>query len=464
MPGGVFLFDPTTSKAIGVASNPLPLTANAAQAAIGIGPQYSPYGSTSVSTEPSTLFFDTFDSLDVTNKWTAAGTVPPTASGGTLTASLAATANATSTLISKPTFVPTLGFVVFGQNVTLETVQQVNPNNYRFWGVGQVTSFAYATPVTDGAGFEVDGTGALNCVVWVGGVRYVINSTNTALITAQASLPAGGSSSTYGQTIAWQGPPRLYAIGFRGDAVFFYIGSLTIPVGVASSVVPNVNTLPYRMASINNSAGQLSTTFQASALGVGDTSGQNLTISDPSFQWRRAFVDAFGGLGITSYEKAKKTYSASTNVAAAAAATDIFTISGNATTVVYLTKIIISGIQTTAGLADVQLIKRSTADTGGTSGAVTAVPHDSADAAAAATLLAYTANPGALGTAVGTFRRGYLPVAGATSVVNPVVIFDFGDKGRPVTLRGVAEQIAVNLGGATLTGGTFDIVAEWFEV
>lgn len=294
MAGGVFLYDPTTSKALGVAANPLSASGNAAQAALGIGPQYSPYGSTSVSVEPSTLFFDAFDSLDTTNKWTAAGTVPPTATNGILTASLAATANATSTLISKPTFAPSIGFTAFGQQVTLETAQQTNPNNYRFWGLGQVTSFAYATPVTDGAGFEVDGTGALNCVVWVGGVRYVINSTNPALITAQGSLPAGGTTSTYGQTITWQGAPRLYVILFRPDGIFFYIGSLAIPVGVAANVIPNVNTLPYRMASINNSAGQLSTTFQASALGVGDSSSQNNTISDPVFQWRRMSVTPAG--------------------------------------------------------------------------------------------------------------------------------------------------------------------------
>jgi hypothetical protein len=65
---------------------------------------------------------------------------------------------------------------------------------------------------------------------------------------------------------------------------------------------------------------------------------------------------------------------------------------------------------------------------------------------------------------VGTIRRGYLPVAGATSVVNPIVVFDFGDKGKEIVLRGVAQQLAVNLNGATITGGAFDINIEWFEI
>lgn len=163
------------------------------------------------------------------------------------------------------------------------------------------------------------------------------------------------------------------------------------------------------------------------------------------------------------YEKRAKTYSASASVAAAAAATDIFTLTGNASNTAYVTRVVVSGIQTTAGLADIQLIKYSTAATGGTSTAPTAVPHDSLDAAAASTCLAYTANP-TTGSAVGTFRRGYIPVAGATSVVNPVVVFEFGDKGKPLTLRGITQYIAVNLGGATLTGGTFDVSVEWYEI
>lgn len=158
------------------------------------------------------------------------------------------------------------------------------------------------------------------------------------------------------------------------------------------------------------------------------------------------------------------TYSAALNVTVAAAATDIAVISGSASKTVKVNKVIITGVQTTGGLNDIQLVKRSTADTGGTSTAATAVPHDSADAAATASVLAYTVNPAALGTSVGNIRRGYLPVGGATSIVNPVVVFDFGAKGKEIYLRGIAQQLAVNLNGATLTGGAFDIDFEWTEI
>lgn len=171
----------------------------------------------------------------------------------------------------------------------------------------------------------------------------------------------------------------------------------------------------------------------------------------------------YGAVLEQTYEKSAKTYSATVNVAAAAAATDIATITGSASVTVFVTKVIISGIQTTAGLNDILLVKRSTADTGGTSTGGTALPHDSNDAAASATVLAYTANP-TTGTLVANLRRNYQPIGGVTSVVNPVVVYDFGDKGRPLTLRGIAQVLAVNLNGATLTGGTFDITFEWFEI
>lgn len=171
----------------------------------------------------------------------------------------------------------------------------------------------------------------------------------------------------------------------------------------------------------------------------------------------------YGEVLVRQYEKQARTYSCAVNVAAAAAATDIATITGSATTTVFVTKVVISGIQTTAGLNDVLLIKRSTADTGGTSAAGTALPHDSGDAAATATVLAYTANP-TTGTTVAALRRNYLPIAGVTSVVNPVVEYKFGELGRPLILRGIAQVLAVNLNGATITGGTFDVNFEWFEI
>jgi hypothetical protein len=92
-----------------------------------------------------------------------------------------------------------------------------------------------------------------------------------------------------------------------------------------------------------------------------------------------------------------------------------------------------------------------------------AIPHDSADSAAIAAPLSYTANP-TPGTSVGTIRQVYVPVVVSTAITQAIVVIEFGDKGKPITLNGVAQGLAVNLNGVTLTGGTINITFEWFEI
>ena len=171
----------------------------------------------------------------------------------------------------------------------------------------------------------------------------------------------------------------------------------------------------------------------------------------------------FGEVWTRSYEKFARTYSASANITVAASATDIAVLPGSATTTVVITRVLISGLQTTAGLIDVLLIKRSAANTGGTSTALTAVPHDATDVAATAAPLLYTANPTGLGAAVGTLRRNSLFVGQSTSTNETLLDYEFGDKGKPITLAGVAQMLAINLNGVTVTGGVFNVTFEWFE-
>ncbi len=147
----------------------------------------------------------------------------------------------------------------------------------------------------------------------------------------------------------------------------------------------------------------------------------------------------------------------------AATPTDVFTIAGSASKVIIPSKITVSCTQTTAGAIDVLLIKRSLADTLGTSTAPTKVPHDSTSAAATATLAAYTANP-TLGTAVGnvgTYKLACLAIGTATP--QDVLIERFGPPGAPLLVRGTAEQLVVNLNSVTVTGGSFNIRIEWVE-
>jgi len=117
-----------------------------------------------------------------------------------------------------------------------------------------------------------------------------------------------------------------------------------------------------------------------------------------------------------------------------------------------------------------QLVKRSTADTAGSSTAVnlTAVPHDSLDAAAGAVVTTYTGsnvNPN-LGTAVGSIRaqQSNVSAAGSGGAATPVE-FDFGNLAdKPVYLRSASEGLYLNFNGAALPAGTvLNIFVEWTE-
>ena len=160
----------------------------------------------------------------------------------------------------------------------------------------------------------------------------------------------------------------------------------------------------------------------------------------------------------------KLTYSASiTGLAAASAATDIFTIAGSGTKSIRITRITISGVATAATVADVQLIIRSAADTSGTHTTPTSVANDQGNATAAtATLLAYTANP-SLGATVGQIRSVKVNLGTVTGSSTPQP-WTFNTPGaQEINLHGTTQVLAINLNGATITGGSFDIDIEWTE-
>ena len=161
----------------------------------------------------------------------------------------------------------------------------------------------------------------------------------------------------------------------------------------------------------------------------------------------------------------KNTYGASIQgLVPVASATDIFTITGVAGRTVRITRIEVSGTQTTAGQVDIIILKRSTADTLGTSTAPTIVSHDRLNPPATTTVLAYTANP-TTGNLVGNLRAGKLFVAApATASPTTVLAFDYGTRpSQALVLRGTGDVIAVNLNGATVTGGSFNIGVEFTE-
>lgn len=167
---------------------------------------------------------------------------------------------------------------------------------------------------------------------------------------------------------------------------------------------------------------------------------------------------------VTISPSAITTYSAAiSNLVVAALATDILTISGSATTVVRVTNITVTATGSAGANANLTLVRRSTANTGGTSTTPTVIPYDSNDAAGTAVVRAYTVNP-TLGTTVGTVRSIKQFVSGVVTAGPGIVQWEFGVRpAKPIVLRGVAQSLALNLVGVTITGGSYDIDVEWTE-
>lgn len=433
-------------------------------AAAGLTAQLTAYGTIRTSDEPSTRFSDNFDgnTIDTTNRWNTSGTNLPTQANGAVTLSLPATISLSSVMASQPTFAGSVGFQIAGTTAQFDATNIGAANAHRFFGFGVVTAYAYATPLTDGYGFEIDGTGAFNAVVYVGGTRYVINSSNTALITPQSTLNAlGAGSSTYGSTLTYPTGNHRLVVFARGDLVFFYVDGLDVPIGVCSFLQPQTVALPLRAASITAGAGPLATTFVMGAVVVADTSSPNVLLTDATYPWRGLQIGSRGDAQVALMDGNKATYSASVTGLVGVAG-DILTIYGSATKTVRVTRMSFSGIATAAATMDLTLIKRSTIDTVGTPAAVTATPHDSQSAAATATLNSYTAAP-TPGTAVGTPIRSVkvdIAAAGAQEQVQP---WDFGNGPKQgIVLRGVAQGLCMNV-GATQAGALYNIDVEWTE-
>lgn len=166
----------------------------------------------------------------------------------------------------------------------------------------------------------------------------------------------------------------------------------------------------------------------------------------------RPFAILYPDTTTTSYHTSKKFAASST--------TDNAVMPGNATNTVILTKVTVTCTQTTAGILNVELLKRSAADTGGTSAAMTAVPDDSNYAAAVSAPLSYTGTGPSVGAAVGDLDNAQVGcMAAATASANDIYVFK---PAKPIVLRGTAQQVAVNLGGA-VTGGNITVTFDWLE-
>lgn len=294
----------------------------------------------------------------------------------------------------------------------------------------QISSSSWDAGIVDAPGQDITYTGS-------------IAASNAAVTTNTASK----ATLSFNLTGTWSG--TLVVEGHNGDLQWTQINSYNLSGGIASVISSNqflyVNASVYEQVRI-----------RAASWSSGTATIQTAASVAPIFTFNQPIVSA--------------SYSAVfSGAVTAAAATDVLTITGAANKVIRILRIGFSGTQTTNGYASVSVVKRSTANSGGTSTSLTAVPMDSNTGAASATVLAYTANP-TTGTLVGRVRSGKVAITEATQsnqILSPTTtIFDFTfneSRAQPPTLRGTSQVLAVNLNGVSLTGNSCDIFVEWIE-
>lgn len=156
-------------------------------------------------------------------------------------------------------------------------------------------------------------------------------------------------------------------------------------------------------------------------------------------------------------------FSASTNTfTLASVPTDVAALCGNASNTVLVTGLRVSCTQTTAGIINLSVLKRSTKFTGAWS-TMTVASGNSNYVTTNSTAVFFTANP-TVGTLVAQIDNQKLGcLAPATAAPNDIYISPANWRDRALALNGAAECLTVNLGGITATGGALAVSWDWIE-
>ncbi len=161
----------------------------------------------------------------------------------------------------------------------------------------------------------------------------------------------------------------------------------------------------------------------------------------------------YGSQFVKQEERQKLTYSYSCELTPAASGTDFLEILPSSSKAIHVQQIEIYAFATAATFQQVNLLRRSTLNSGGTRTAVTAIKHEQADAAATGSVNYYTANP-TTGTLVGKIKAiplYFAPVAGTAKI--DAVVLQFGDRHKPLILPpNSTESFVLNLRSSTPSG------------
>jgi hypothetical protein len=150
----------------------------------------------------------------------------------------------------------------------------------------------------------------------------------------------------------------------------------------------------------------------------------------------------------------------------AAAATDIACFEGTAKPIAIYRLEVHGHAPVTSSFGSIQLTKRSTLNTGGTSTVTAAVPHSSANAAATLVTRTYTANPAALGTSLGIVDEidVMFPTLAVGITMPPnMAVYDYRFS-QPIILNAATDALCISLpAGSAHIGNAAEIRAVWTE-
>lgn len=196
-----------------------------------------------------------------------------------------------------------------------------------------------------------------------------------------------------------------------------------------------------------------STTFGPAVMAVRNDAGANLAGSTNK-NFAPLSLDPYGALRTNPEFQGVTFDSVITGLVPASAATDILTISGSATAIIAVHRIVITGSATVQINTPVTVVRRAAADTSGTSATLTSQPRDPGNdtVAATAVIKKFTANP-TLGSGTTTVGAADIFCNTATGAnVGATFTFD-----PPIILGTASTTLAVNLGAASILGGTLAI-------
>lgn len=180
---------------------------------------------------------------------------------------------------------------------------------------------------------------------------------------------------------------------------------------------------------------------------------------NPSSQLVALQTDSSGGLKV-NVEGQKATYSVSFGGAPLAGVN--LAIGGSDTKLVRITQVSFFGYATTAAIEDVVLLTQNAPPSGGTITGAVVGPYDSADAAPAATVTAYSSAAGLAGSQL--YQLINMNYNFNTTAPDNQLVFSFGNRGgaKCPVLRGSGQYLCLYFSGAP-TGGHFGITIEWTE-